>query len=617
MTTYPYFTCRWLRNVSYWLLCALLLISVSVTEQAFAAQESASEVARKSASEWMQEANSLRIKDKKASFSAAKKALLSAQQNDEPHIEAEAAFVLGEVSKKLKRYQPATEYFQQSADIYKKIEQHDEFILSSIESIKMMIIDKDYYPAHQLANRINNLAMEHEYEFLTALTLTTKGDIFYKEKQFKAANIQYIRSLMYLTSPDKKIRKKRGDTYKVLAQSYKRLKEPEQVAFYYKKALEDYSALNNKKLMARTMNNLIQAESKLEKYSTALEYASRSLVIYDEINDPEGRAKANSSTGILYRYIGLYEKSLNHLLQAHEYYKEIQDIKGIAKSSNQIGLIYTRLKQFELAKSFYQKTLNLPEKKLDILTIASATRELAVISLQEEKYEQAKEPAYKALHIYERKNDIKNASLTSRIIANIYRGEANYDAAISYYKKSFALAQQIGNKTYQIKAKTPLAIMVLHKGDAVEAKRLLKEALQVAIQINNKPQQLYAYRDLKIVEKSQGNYQAALEYAEQESLLKEVIQTEKDEQEIARVKAKLYAFKMEMDVAALEEKAKFAQLQLDQKDKEIELAEQAQHISELELTKKLYANLILAALFFLCLIAVFYVYRLFRSPPKT
>lgn len=605
-----------LNKVGSWPLCILFIIFLFVVGTSHVNSETHDEATRKSAAEWVAEANKFRKKDKKASFSAAKKALYSAQQNNQPAIEAEASFILGEVSKKLKRYPQATEYFKQSAETYKKISNTKEYILSSIEIIKMQIIDKAFRDAHLLVNKLNNLAMQDEYDFLIALTFTTKADIYYKQKQFKAANIQYIRSLRYLTSSDKKVRKKRGDTYKMLAQSYKRLNEKDQVVFYYQKALEDYSSLNNTKLMARTMNSLTQAKAKLGQYTDALDYATQSLTLYDELNDPEGRAKAYTSAGILYRLIGLYEKSLEHMRIAHEYYLNINDAKGIAKSSNQIGLIYTRLKQFEEAKSFYQLTLDLPADKIDATTIASATREIAVIALEQGDYEKSKEAAYKALDIYEQRNDINSASLTTRVIANVYRAEKNYDAAISYYEKSYALAVRAKNKVYQIKAQTPLALMVLEKGDALEAKRLLQEALQVAIQVNNKSQQLYAYRDLKTVEESLGNYKSALAYAQHEINLREIIQKEKEQKDITEAKAKLHAFKMEQDVAALKEKAKYTQLELEKKNNEIELVEQANKISELQLAKNRYANLMLAALLLICLIIVFYVYRRFNDSRK-
>lgn len=569
-------------------------------------------VQRKSAQHWLDEAQQLRQQDRNASILTAEKALTSAQQANNILLLAKSNMLLGALYKEKKKYNQSLDYFQQAAEYFKRAEIADQFVIAQIEYIRILIINKEFELALQLLKQLQQTTEQYGQDQLIALTLVTKGDLFYKKKQFKHANEHYIASLKYQHASDKSGLKTRGQTYKMLAQSYKRLKDKQQTAFYYQKALQDFTDLGEKKLIARTLSTLAEAERKLGRNMQALEYSTQSLAMHEQINDPGGYAKALTGAGIIYRHIGLYEKSLEFVYEAHQYYLQQDMIKDVAKTSNQMGLIYSRLKQYELAKSFYQLTVNLPEKKLDSKTLASALRELAIISLSEDDFEYAKENAYKALAIYEKQKSLTKASTVARIIANIYREQGNVDKAIYFYTQSLEYAKRAKSKLYQVKAQVPLAAMLIEL-DNEKAINLLLESVQLAKSLNDTLQRLYAYRELRKAEKVRDNFAASLFYAEKEIVLTNALQEEKEQQEVARIKAKLHSYKMEMEVIALKENAKLAQLQLAQQNHDIKVAEQSQQISELKLSRNRYANFMLAALLVLCLSAVIYIYRLFKK----
>ena len=448
-----------------------------------------------------------------------------------------------------------------------------------------------------------------------ALSLITKGDEYSNQKRYTDAIAQYTQSLTYFSSKEHKIQKHLGETYKKLAQSYKRIEDREQTAAYYRKALDIYTALQDKESMARTLNTLAEAERNLGKHVVALDYSTRSLDMHNQLDDPVGHAKALMGAGIIYRYIGRYEKSLEHVYAAYEYYKKVENPGGIAKTSNQMGLIYTRLKQFEQAKSFYQLTIDLPADKIDSNTLAAALREMAVILHNAEDYEAARVMAQNALNVYQRENDISRASLTTRIIANIYRDQQDYSNDILYYRQSLSLAKEGNNDMYQIKAQSSLARVLIGK-NTEEAISLLKEALVLSTKIDAKYQTLYIYRLLRKAEKSQGNIVESLHYAEEEISLALILQNEREESQLVLEKANLHSHKMEIELESLREKAMLDQLELVKKNNEIEIAGQARKISELELTKNKYASIALASLLVICMVLVIFIYRRFMHSKK-
>jgi diguanylate cyclase (GGDEF)-like protein len=524
----------------------------------------------------------------------ANQALQLSIYNKNDSVSAQSHSLLGEIALKQNKLELAVTHFLAAAIIYRDTK--NKRYENSINHIVQLL------PVAQKSGKSLSIAN----------ILINQADIDYDLKHYHEANEQYFNAIKYLDNPDKKVQKKLGETYKKIAQSYKRLIDREKTAFYYKKALDTFTAIDDKKNMARTLNTLAEAERYLDNLVVALDYSKQSLQIYEQINDPVGQAKALNGAGIIYRHIGRYEKSLDHIYRAYLYYKEVNDASGIAKTSNQMGFLYTRLKEFEQSRSFYQITIDLPKEEIDLKTRASALREIAVIDFNAGKYESAMTMIRQADSIYQETKNQSYLSLSSRIIGNIYREQQDETNAIAYYRKSLSIATAIGSKVYQIKAQLPLGMIIMDK-NTNEAISLLKQALTLSTELKMKSYQLYAYRELRKAEKYNGNIAASLDYAEKEVALTKELQQEREDNELVLFKAKLYSHNMEMELSSLKEKAKYDQLELAKKNNEIEIASQARKISQLELTKNKYANFALACLLGLCFLAVIFIYRGFAN----
>ncbi|HDY91309.1 MAG TPA: diguanylate cyclase [Pseudoalteromonas sp.] len=541
--------------------------------------------------------------------------LSQAQSADDTLLSAKLHNLLGKANKKNNNINESLHHYSQSSVYYSKLNDANNQIKASINYIKILLDEKRY---DELALSIETLlptTLVYGDEFFVAQVLLTKGDSFYDQKKYIDANAQYSSALKYLVDEDESVQKKLGETYKKLAQSYKRLKNREQTAYFYTKALGIYTNLGDLKLMARTLNTLAEAQRYLDNLVLALDYSTRALEIHKKIDDPVGLAKALLGAGIIYRHINLYEKSLEHVNKAYLYYKKVNNVLGIAKTSNQMGLLYTRLKQFDQAELFYQITIDLPEGMVEEKTLATALREMAVINYESGDLDSAMKFAQKAYVTYKAENLKSYISITSRIIANIYRAHGDKNKAIEYYKESLSVARVTGNKLYEIKSLTALAAILIGI-DTNEAIILLKRSLALSTQLDDKLHMLYAYREIRIAEKLRGRIDESLRYAEEEIALTEILQNERDENKLALEKAHLHSHKMETELETLREKEKLHQLELEKKNNEIEISDQARVISELELAKNKYASIALAFLLAACLAIVLLVYRSFIASKK-
>ncbi|MGY8876694.1 MAG: diguanylate cyclase, partial [Pseudoalteromonas sp.] len=549
------------------------------------------------------------------SIELSKSLLSQAQSADDTLLSAKLHNLLGRANKKNNNINESLEHFLQSSVYYSKLNDSRNQIKASINYINILLEEKRY---EELTTRIETLlptTLVYGDDFFIAQVLLTKGDSFYEQKKYNNANAQYTSALKYLVNEDELIQRQLGETYKKLAQSYKRLKNREQTAHFYTKALEVYSNLGDLKLMARTLNTLAEAHRYLDNLVLALDYSTRALEIHKDIDDPVGFAKALLGAGIIYRHINLYEKSLEHINEAYLYYKKVNNMLGIAKTSNQMGLVYTRLRQLDQAEFFYQITIDLPKGMVEEKTLASALREMAVINLESGDLASAMQYAKKAYITYKNKNLTSYISTTARIIGNIYRAQGNNNKAIEYYKESLSFARETGGKLYEIKSLTALAGILIGI-DTNEAITLLKRSLALSTEIDDKLHMLYAYREIRIAEKLRGRIEESLRYAEEEIALTDIIQNERNEDKLALEKAHLHSHKMEIELETLREKEKRHQLELEKKNNQIEIAAQARVISELELSKNKYASIALAFLLAACLAIVLLVYRSFIASKK-
>lgn len=596
----------------------ILSFACSVThsqEKMMQASATEADFAQLSASELLKKAESLREIDPQISTKLANEALSVSENNNHPIVAAQAHVLLGNITYNNHDIDQSLEHFSQAIFIYQSINDKRNQILYSVNYIDILLDAKRYEKADKKADELLSIAVEYGDVFPIGLTIIAKADGYYQQKRYNDAIAKYQQALAYLIEDDNEVKNHLGETYKMIAQSYKRLKSREKTAYFYKKSLQVYTELDDKRIMARSLNALAEAERHLGNLVVALDHSLRSLEIHRQLDDPEGHAKSLVVAGIIYRHLGRYEESLNRIHEANVYYTNINDTYQIAETSNQLGMIYTRLKQFDQARSFYQLSIDLPEGKVKQMTLASALREMAVIHLNMGDYDAAMELAQKAHQIYQKHHNKLKATRTARVIANIYREQKDLKNSVIYYQESLKLAIELDSKIYQIKAQTALA-GVLIGIDTDESIRLLKKSLALSQQINHKSEVLYAYRNLRRAEKSRKNIAASLRYAEKEINLIHIIQEEKDDKNLVLTKANLHSHKMEVELESLREKARLDQLELAKKNNEIVIAEKTRTITELELLKNKYFSLILALLLAICVLFVVLIYRRFIASKK-
>ena len=231
---------------------------------------------------------------------------------------------------------------------------------------------------------------------------------------------------------------------------YKGLNKYEDALEYYQKSLKINEEINDKRVIANSLNNIGAIYQELNNYEDALEYHQKSLKINEEINDKKGIAYLLNNIGIIYYELNNYEDALEYYQKSLKITEEIGDKKGIASSLNNIGVIYKELNNYENALKYYQKSLKIQEGIKYNRGIAISSNNIGEIHNKLGKFSEALFFFGKSLEIAETIN-IKDIIISNyESFSESYSAMGNYKKAFEYHKQYTALKDSVFNlETYK------------------------------------------------------------------------------------------------------------------------------------------------------------------------
>ena len=141
---------------------------------------------------------------------------------------------------------------------------------------------------------------------------------------------------------------------------------------------------------------------------------------------------------------------------------------------------------------------------------------MGLIALEQKEPAQATKYLVDAVEIA---REIKDPGLEARALNNLALSEAsvngNYALALQYYKQSYKIAIEIGDRTAESLALGNLGFIAGMQGDFVAARSYHEQSLYLAREIGNRYQETYTLINLGAVAGFQADSQLALQYAQQ------------------------------------------------------------------------------------------------------
>ena len=197
---------------------------------------------------------------------------------------------------------------------------------------------------------------------------------------------------------------------------------------YFKKSLEVFYEIDNKKEIARTLSNIAVMNEIAGNYSRALEQHYKALETMKVINDKKGISFVLNNIAVTYVEMNNYSKALTLYKQSLAIKKELTDSAGMAATSNNIGVLFGERFQNTDSMNFYLDiSLSLYKALGDSVNYATSLNNLSEIYLTINQFQKAKENSQKALEILEAKSHKKG-------IANCMRNLAHAELKLDNYK---------------------------------------------------------------------------------------------------------------------------------------------------------------------------------------
>jgi diguanylate cyclase (GGDEF)-like protein len=483
---------------------------------------------------------------------------------------------------------------------------------TKIDNINSLLVANRYEEAELGLEALLPIAQGQNNKSILGLAYVTFGKLYYQKKQYENAIVQYKQATTLLDGEEDTAKKLLASSYHQIAQSFKHLKDLPKSINNYKKSLAIHSFREDTPAIARALKNIAMAENRLQNHIPALDYARRSIELQSVDSSPSDYAQIALLTGIIYRNIGHYEKSLEYIQQAKVIYEQEKDVLHLAEVDNQLGLIYSSLNHLSSARSFYHQSIDLPIDQVKPETRAAAFREIGVIDYNDGEFIRAIEMFNKALNIYQSTNNISRTTRVNLLLGTAYLKIKNRVLATRYFHKSLALATQLNQVELEAESLNYLGQIMLEQ-DIDKAILLLKRSLILSEKIDNQTEQITTYKWLTECEKVKGDMAQALYYSEKRYAISLLIQKQQEKLDLAKAKAILESYKLEEDLNDLRERAELDALKLTQKNNEIEIIQQAQHISELEIKKERFANIFLTIVLIVCAVAALYILRSFKN----
>jgi signal transduction histidine kinase/Tfp pilus assembly protein PilF len=258
----------------------------------------------------------------------------------------------------------------------------------------------------------------------------------------------------------------------------------------------------------------IAFQYKGNKPDTCILIARQTLQKSQKINFLKGMAKSLHTLGTGYYLLGNHPLALKYFEQGLQINEKIGDKLGIANSLNNMAIIYSLPEKYPLALEIHQKSLKIREEINHTQGVTVSLNNIGLIYEKQGKYDQALEYYQKSLRLKEQIKDKQGISVSLHNIGQLYEHQQNYDLAYEYYQKSLKIKTDIKDKWGMTYVLNGLALISQHQKNYPKSLEYAQKGLQIAQEIKAIKEISLLSQTLYQTHKLQGNIAKALEYHE-------------------------------------------------------------------------------------------------------
>ncbi|HEY6161214.1 MAG TPA: tetratricopeptide repeat protein [Bacteroidia bacterium] len=375
---------------------------------------------------------------------------------------------------------------------------------------------------------------------------------------------------------------------KILANAYHAMGSALQTLGRYDEAIRnDSSCLLIREQMqdtlglARILNNIGLVFSNKGESRIAIEYLKRSVELREVLNDSSGLPRSLTNYGLCFYDLGEYDKALEQYFRALAIAERQNNKDDQASSLNNIAIVYNAQEQYSRALDYYLRALKLKQELGVKKNIASTMGNIGTLYQEMKQYDKALNYQLEALKIREELKDKKGLGTTNNNIGSIFKDLRQYDKALQYCTRSLEIRREIGDQNGMANALANIAVIKQALGKKQEAVKDMEESTAIFEKTDDKGSLISNYELLADMYADAGNTAKAYEAMKKCLVTKDSVFKSDSQKRIADMQTKY---------------------ETDKKQKEIELLNEKQEVSDLRDKRNLYlflgAGAVLIVLFF-------------------
>jgi CHAT domain-containing protein len=216
----------------------------------------------------------------------------------------------------------------------------------------------------------------------------------------------------------------------------------------------------------------------LGSYAEALRYQERALKLAEELGRRPNVASALTAIGLTHFGLGSYAEALKYQERALRLAEELEERAGVATALGNVGAVHIGLESYAEALKYQERALQLKQELGDRKGVAQTLGNIGVIHYYLESYAEALEHYERALKLCEELGYRTGIAITLGNIGNVHRNLGSHAKALEYQERARALAAELGLLQIEITNLLGLASVHLKRGEAQQAARRGREAVQ-------------------------------------------------------------------------------------------------------------------------------------------
>ncbi len=270
------------------------------------------------------------------------------------------------------------------------------------------------------------------------------------------------------------------------------------------------------------------------------------------------------NVAIVYESLGDFNKAMTSSLKSLGRFEEVGNSIGISFCYNNISDIYLHLKHHDKALAYAQKSLILKEQLQDRRGICTALQSIATIYMSSGNEARALMNYVAAIKIAEAEDMQLDQSEIFYNMARIYAKQGKEPLAVSYFKKSKAIARSINNDIIAAKADTELSAMYDRSDSLKRMEQNLISNVQTFKDAGSLQDESYHYKRLSDFYATHKQYEKALAYNQKYQTIKDSLSNNELQLKLQNLEEQYHAVKREKEIELLKKDRLLQQAKMKQ-----------------------------------------------------